>query len=72
MASDWNDELDKYENGRSFGEDLRDSVRSVFSAASLIASKLPDSENTASVSDKEFRKNRPWLWYSWEKKEDFD
>ncbi|UWM63530.1 hypothetical protein [Enterobacter sp. CP102] len=21
--------------------------------------------------DTEFRKNRPWLWYSWERKEDF-
>ncbi|MBD8127985.1 hypothetical protein [Pantoea agglomerans] len=31
MASDWNDELDKYENGRSFGDDLKDSVRATFS-----------------------------------------
>lgn len=31
MSSDWNEELDKYENGRRFGEDLKDSVRATFS-----------------------------------------
>lgn len=27
---------------------------------------------TETPQQKEFRKDRPWLWYSWEKKEDFD
>lgn len=24
------------------------------------------------IDNKEFRKNRPWLWHSWERKEDFE
>ena len=43
MASDWNEELDNYESGRTFGDDLRDSVKTACSAASIVASKLPDS-----------------------------
>lgn len=43
MASDWNEELDKYENGRSFGEDLKDSLHATLNAASLVASNLPKS-----------------------------
>ncbi|MDJ0033565.1 MULTISPECIES: hypothetical protein [Erwiniaceae] len=48
MASDWNEELDKYENGRSFGEDLKDSLRATLNAASLVASNLPKSASSAS------------------------
>lgn len=24
------------------------------------------------IDDKEFRKDRPWLWFSWERREDFE
>lgn len=53
MASDWNEELDKYENGRRFGDDLRDSIRTVCSAGSLIVSKRPRtvSERTTGLND---------------------
>ncbi|TPV49634.1 hypothetical protein FJW01_00760 [Pantoea deleyi] len=49
MASDWNEELDKYENSRSFGEDLRDSLMTAGSVASKIISFLP--KNTSDVCD---------------------
>ncbi|PQK87686.1 MULTISPECIES: hypothetical protein [Pantoea] len=60
MASDWNDELDKYENGRSFGEDLRDSVRAAFSATTLVSSIT----KAASKPCDEYKSS---LKYSWEK-----
>ncbi|MCP1065984.1 hypothetical protein M5G07_13320 [Serratia symbiotica] len=55
MASDWKKELHKYENGHSFGKDLKDSFRIACSAAALIASFIPDS---ASIKKKAKR------WFS--------
>lgn len=52
MASDWKKELHKYENGRSFGKDLKDSFRVACSAAALIASFIPDSASIKKKSRK--------------------
>jgi len=60
MASDWDKELDKYENGRSFGEDLRDSVRAAFSATALVSSIT----NAVSEPSDDYKS---YLKYSWEK-----
>ncbi|MFY7114711.1 hypothetical protein [Enterobacter cloacae complex sp. SHL020] len=64
MASDWNEELDKYESGRSFGDDLRDSIKTAFSATSLAASKLPDSTFKAKKLKDGFRDGfEGYGWY---------
>ncbi|HAU5637856.1 hypothetical protein [Citrobacter amalonaticus] len=39
---------------------------SVLNSVASAVSKAPKN-----YDDNEFRKNRPWLWYSWERKEDF-
>lgn len=39
---------------------------SVLNSVASAVSKAPKN-----YDDTEFRKNRPWLWYSWERKEDF-
>lgn len=60
MASDWNEELEKYESGRSFGDDLKDSVRAARSVASLIASK-----NSRATSDRASGpKDNGWVYGS--------
>ncbi|PQK77166.1 hypothetical protein CG428_08845 [Pantoea ananatis] len=41
MASDWNEELDRYELGRNLKDDLKDSLKSSLSALGLLASVLP-------------------------------
>lgn len=35
-----------------------------------LASSL--SNQHKNIDDKKFRKNREWLWYSWERREDFE
>ncbi|WP_367672404.1 hypothetical protein [Serratia symbiotica] len=53
MVSDWKKELHKYENGRSFGKDLKDSFRVACSAAELIASSIPDSASIKKKKQKD-------------------
>ncbi|MGX9239398.1 MULTISPECIES: hypothetical protein [Pantoea] len=45
MASDWNDELDRYENGRSVCGDLGDSLKSAAKVLSFLVAK----EKTSSL-----------------------
>ncbi|MDT8849024.1 hypothetical protein RN053_00850 [Pantoea dispersa] len=64
MASDWNEELEKYESGRSFGDDVRDSVKTACTAASLIVSKLPASTNKTKKPKDGFRDGAEgYGWY---------
>lgn len=53
MASDWNVELDKFEIGRSFGDDLKDSIRAARSVASLISSKNPSAASDRATGSKD-------------------
>ncbi|MBK0123599.1 hypothetical protein IAE30_07570 [Pantoea sp. S61] len=64
MESDWNLELDKYESGRTLGEDLRYSVKTACSAVSIVASKLPDSTSKAKKLNDGFRDGiEGYGWY---------
>ncbi|AIR87675.1 hypothetical protein LH22_20215 [Pantoea rwandensis] len=53
MASDWNEELDKYESGRSFGDDLKDSIRAARSVTCLIASKNSHAASGRAINSKD-------------------
>ncbi|RAT17291.1 MULTISPECIES: hypothetical protein [Lonsdalea] len=43
MASDWNEELEKYESGRNLKDDITDSFKTIFSTARVIVSHIPTS-----------------------------
>ncbi|CAH6333895.1 hypothetical protein [Pantoea agglomerans] len=51
MASDWNEELDRYEQGRNLNDDLKDSFQTSLSALGFLVSVLPIKKKSGGIDE---------------------
>lgn len=47
MPSDWNEELDRYEQGRNLNDDLKDSFKTSLSSLGFLVTVLPTKKKIA-------------------------
>jgi len=51
MSSDWNEELERYEEKRSLNDDLKDSLKLSLSALGFLASVVPSKKKNNDIDE---------------------